>query len=80
MTIKTNELVEGYGLTFTCGRGNEIVLLGVKALSALVVGRYLRNDIFARFGLLWRELTSETQMRWVNIQLVGQIYSISLTV
>lgn len=67
MTIKTNASVEGYGLTFSLGRGNEIVQMGVKALSLLVVGRHLRSDIFSRFGQFWRELTSETQIRWVSL-------------
>lgn len=74
VTIKTNESIEGYGLTFTCGRGNEIVRMGVKALSTLIVGRHLRNDIYARFGMFWREITSETQLRWVSLfkQLVSK--------
>lgn len=59
----------GYGLTFTCGRGNEIVQSAVRALSIMVVGRHLRNDIFGRFGQFWRELTSDTQLRWVRIRL-----------
>lgn len=66
VTIKTNGSVEGYGLTFTCGRGNEIVQMGVRAFSSLVVNRNLRSGIFARFGPFWRELTSETQIRWVS--------------
>lgn len=68
VTIKTNAPIEGYGLTFTCGRGNEIVQMGVRALSVLLVDRNLRNDIFSRFGQFWREITSETQIRWVSCQ------------
>lgn len=66
--IKTNSHSEGYGLTFTCGRGTEIVSFAVKSLKSLVVGRHLRRDIFSRFGLFWREITSESQMRWVNLK------------
>lgn len=68
VTIKTNGHAhcEGYGLTFTCGRGTEIVAIAVKALRSLVVGRKLRDGIYARFGEFWRELTSESQLRWVN--------------
>lgn len=66
VTVKTNGHTEGYGLTFTCGRGTEIVALAVRALRSLVVGRKLRADIYARFGEFWRELTSEPQLRWVN--------------
>lgn len=55
----------GYGLTFTCGRGTEIVKMAVNALKFLVEGRRLRQDILSRFGAFWRELTSESQLRWV---------------
>lgn len=65
VTVKTNSHAEGYGLTFTCGRGTEIVAIAVKALRSLVVERKLRADIYARFGEFWRELTSESQLRWV---------------
>lgn len=65
VTIKTNGPVEGYGLTFTCGRGTEIVQQAAIVLGRMVVGRRLRQDIYARFGDFWRELTSETQLRWV---------------
>lgn len=67
VTINTNGSAVGYGLTFTLGRGNEIVQSAVRALSVMVVGRHLRNDIFGRFGQFWRELTSDTQLRWVCI-------------
>lgn len=66
VTVKTNSHTEGHGLTFTCGRGTEIVAIAVKALRSLVVGRKLRTDIYMRFGEFWRELTSESQLRWVN--------------
>lgn len=68
MTVRTNSNTEGYGLTFTCGRGTDIVAYAVKTLKLLIVGRNLRNDIFGRFGLFWRELTSESQLRWVSVQ------------
>lgn len=67
MTIKTNGKIHGYGLTFTCGRGTDIVQRAINALSFLVIGKHLRNDIYLRFGEFWRDLTSETQLRWVII-------------
>lgn len=54
----------GNGLTFTLGRGTDIVAMTVKALSYLVKGRNA-GDIFLSFGTFWRELTSESQLRWV---------------
>lgn len=66
MIIKTTGPDVGYGLTFTTGRGNEIVVQAVKSLSVIIVGRSLRKDIYGRFGQFWRELTSDTQLRWVS--------------
>ena len=57
--------MEGHGLTFTCGRGTEVCVAAVAALKPLVVGRSL-NDITADMGAFWRELTSDTQLRWLG--------------
>lgn len=62
--LKTAKGTEGHGLTFTCGRGTEIVVAAIKSLSELVVGQ-TAIDIFKDFGGFWRSLTSETQLRWV---------------
>lgn len=84
--IKTSKGIEGYGLTFTLGRGTEIgtciqksdycrshlrkslkilsVVQACKSMSYLVKGQNV-NEIFANFGLFWRKLTSESQLRWV---------------
>lgn len=40
--------------------------MSAKALSALVINRHLNGDIYSRFGEFWRELTSESQLRWVK--------------
>jgi L-fuconate dehydratase len=57
--------VEGNGIAFTLGSGTEIVVAAVRALEHLVVGRTLQQitDDFAGF---WRELTSESQLRWLG--------------
>jgi len=63
--ITDDPRVKGCGLTFTLGRGNELVLHAVDSLRFLVVGRHIeaiQNDMSK-----WvRELTSEGQMRWVG--------------
>lgn len=64
VTIKTNKGIEGYGLTFTLGRGTEIVVQACKSMSYLVKGENA-NNIFTNFGIFWRKLTSESQLRWV---------------
>ena len=56
---------EGHGLTFTNGRGTEIVVAAVRALEHLVVGRTL-EEITADLRGFWRSLASEGQLRWLG--------------
>lgn len=63
--LKTDADIEGHGFTFTIGRGTEIVVSAIKALYHLVHGRDIR-DIFKNFAQFWREMTSETQLRWLG--------------
>jgi L-fuconate dehydratase len=56
---------EGCGLTFTNGRGTEIVVAAVRALEHLVVGRQL-DDITSDMRGFWRSLASEDQLRWLG--------------
>lgn len=66
VTINTSDPdLIGYGMTFTLGRGNDIVMYAVNSMSYLVKGRLI-CEIFSRFGEFWRELTSETQLRWIG--------------
>uniref|UniRef100_A0A182NHY2 Mandelate racemase/muconate lactonizing enzyme N-terminal domain-containing protein n=1 Tax=Anopheles dirus TaxID=7168 RepID=A0A182NHY2_9DIPT len=65
VTIATAEGLAGHGMTFTLGRGTDIVLLAVRAMKRLVEGRTTAS-IFERFGAFWRELTSDSQLRWIG--------------
>ena len=60
-----DEDVTGHGLTFTSGRGTEVVVAGIRALAPLVVGRSLEG-ITGDFRAFWRTLTSEDQLRWLG--------------
>jgi L-fuconate dehydratase len=57
--------LEGHGLTFTIGRGTEVVVAGVDALRPLVVGRRT-EALFADMGTFWRELVGDSQLRWIG--------------
>jgi L-fuconate dehydratase len=64
--LRTNEPgLEGHGLTFTIGRGNEIVCAAIAAMRHLVVGLELEwiSDDMGRF---WRHVTSDSQLRWIG--------------
>ena len=63
--LKTDSDLEGHGLTFTIGRGNELCVAGVHALAPLVRGRAL--DSFTEdMGAFWRHITGDSQLRWVG--------------
>jgi L-fuconate dehydratase len=57
--------ITGHGLTFTVGRGTEVVVAAVRALAPLVRGRTL-EAVTADMAGFWRALTSDTQLRWIG--------------
>jgi len=57
--------LEGHGLTFTIGRGNEICCAAIEAMRHLVVGLDLAW-IAADMGRFWRHVTSDSQLRWIG--------------
>ena len=65
VVLETGTGLEGHGLTFTNGRGNEIVVAAVHALKHHVVGRRL-DDIVTNMRAFVRELTADKQLRWLG--------------
>jgi L-fuconate dehydratase len=65
VTLITDSGLEGDGLTFTNGRGNEICVAAVLALKHHVIGRKL-NDIIADLRGFLRCLTVDKQLRWLG--------------
>lgn len=57
--------LEGHGLTFTIGRGNEICCAAIEAMRHLVVGTRMA-DVAADMGGFWRRVTSDSQLRWIG--------------
>ncbi len=55
----------GHGLTFTTGRGTEIVAAAVYAMLPMIVGRTLES-ITSNLGGFWRCLTGDSQLRWLG--------------
>jgi L-fuconate dehydratase len=55
----------GHGMTFTIGRGTEVVVAAVRALAPLVVGRSIES-ITSDMAGFWRALTGESQLRWIG--------------
>jgi L-fuconate dehydratase len=57
--------LEGHGLTFTTGRGTEVVVAAVNALAPRVVRQSLES-IAADMAGFWRHVTGDTQIRWLG--------------
>jgi L-fuconate dehydratase len=65
VVLRTDAGVEGHGLTFTIGRGNEVCAVAIDAFRHLVVGQKLA-DITADFAGFWRRLACDSQLRWLG--------------
>jgi len=65
VTLETDGLLAGHGLTFTNGRGNEIGVAAARALAPLVVGRTL-EEITEDLRGFYRRLTQDPQLRWIG--------------
>ena len=55
----------GHGLSFTIGRGNEVVCAAIAALRERVVGLDL-DWVEADPGRFWRHVTGDSQLRWIG--------------
>ncbi|MFF9672211.1 L-fuconate dehydratase [Streptomyces eurythermus] len=56
---------EGHGFAFTIGRGNEVQVAAIHALRHHVVGRSV-EELCADPGTLYRDLTGDSQLRWLG--------------
>jgi L-fuconate dehydratase len=65
VVLETDGTHEGHGLTFTIGRGNEICVAAIDALSALLKGLELAW-ITEDMGRFWRYITGDSQLRWIG--------------
>lgn len=63
--LETNSGLQGHGLTFTLGRGTDLVVQAVRYLSRYVVNRTL-SSITENLGAFSRQLTDDTQFRWLG--------------
>jgi L-fuconate dehydratase len=65
VVLETDAGLEGHGLTFTNGHGNEIGVAAARALARLVEGRTL-EAITADFRTFHHSLTQDAQLRWIG--------------
>ncbi|TVQ03256.1 MAG: L-fuconate dehydratase [Balneolaceae bacterium] len=66
LILKTNlNGLEGHGLTFTIGRGNELCCAAIEILAGKLAGRNLK-DLTADMRGFWSEITGDSQLRWLG--------------
>jgi L-fuconate dehydratase len=65
VVLETDGAHQGHGLTFTIGRGNEVVCAAIRALEGRVVGLEL-DWIRENPGRFWRHVTGDSQLRWIG--------------
>lgn len=65
--LKTNhpENLEGHGLCFTIGRGNELCVAAINSLSTLIVGKSLES-FTDNMGAFWKMISGDSQFRWLG--------------
>ena len=63
--LETNGDYQGHGLTFTLGRGTELVVSALRYLARFVRGRDLES-ITSDMGRFYLALTGDTQFRWLG--------------
>ncbi|PVI04557.1 L-galactonate dehydratase [Periconia macrospinosa] len=63
--LKTDGGFEGHGMTFTIGRGNEIVCTAISHLADRIKGRTL-DSLVSNWGQTWRHLVNDSQLRWIG--------------
>jgi len=67
VVLRTNSSrgLQGHGLTFTNGRGNEVTVAAVHALKHHLLGRTLES-LTEDFAGFWLRITSDSQVRWLG--------------
>ncbi|MCU0494328.1 MAG: L-fuconate dehydratase [Chloroflexaceae bacterium] len=57
--------LEGHGLTFTIGRGNELCVAAIQTLEPMLRGKTL-EEFAADMGAFYRYITGDSQLRWIG--------------
>ena len=65
VVLETSGGLEGHGLTFTIGRGNDLCRAAIDLLMPRLVGLSLA-EIIADMGAFWRHVTGDSHLRWVG--------------
>jgi L-fuconate dehydratase len=65
LQTNSSDGLEGHGLTFTIGRGNDVCCSVIESLASLLVGENL-EELIADMGGFWYLMTGDSQLRWLG--------------
>ncbi|KAJ3794626.1 enolase C-terminal domain-like protein [Lentinula aff. detonsa] len=65
ITLLTDSELVGHGMTFTIGRGNDIVCMAIREVANRLIGKET-EDLFADMGKTWDFMMSDPQLRWIG--------------
>jgi L-fuconate dehydratase len=65
VVLRTDDGPHGHGLTFTIGRGTEIVVEAVRSLAPFLRGRDA-EELFGDMRAFWRQVVGDSQLRWIG--------------
>jgi len=65
VVLRTDTALEGHGFTYTIGRGNEVCVAAINALSPFLTGRRA-EELFTDMRGFWRLVTGDSQLRWIG--------------
>jgi len=63
--LRTDNNLEGHGLTFTIGRGNDVCCSVIETLGSLLVGKTL-DELTSDLAGFWYSMTGDSQLRWLG--------------
>lgn len=65
LILETDTDLQGHGFAFTIGRGNDLCMAAAEMIAERLVGRTLA-ELTANMGQTWRDLVSDSQLRWIG--------------
>ncbi|TFK46785.1 enolase C-terminal domain-like protein [Heliocybe sulcata] len=65
VSLYTSTDLVGHGMTFTIGRGNDIVCEAIRQVASRLVGKNT-EELFADMGKAWELLVADPQLRWIG--------------
>ncbi|KAG8933368.1 L-galactonate dehydratase [Tulasnella sp. 418] len=74
VVLKTSDPnLTGQGMTFTIGRGNDIVCIAIKEVANRLIGKEIES-LFSNMGRTWDYLLADPQLRWYIVFALCRVF------